>query len=1087
MPASQSSARFVGRDGAFGRLAAGLDDAAGGRARTILVDGTAGVGVTRFIDEALSRMHGLGEPMTVLRATAWPSWADEAYGPIVRAVGPTLRALPMADLVDLLGPAAPEVVRLMPDLAPVLDVVRPTAWSGGGTAPERRQARTLEGILGLLGRLGERRPVVLVLEDLHRADAATRALVTFLSRIATDQRLAIVGTHQPDVVSRDDAWTADLEAIRTGPRPPERVVLAPLERDELAALIEGIEGERASASLLLLVAERSGGLPLVTEELLAARRELPSASLSGSVDELIIARLATRSRECRRVLRLMSLAERPLTAEQLGGVAAAFDADSDRAVPRSTTGPRTGGAGLDADLWAGWAEALGGGFVVEVDGELAFRHESIGRAVARDLLPIPRTRYHAALAEAIGGPASAVSWHWLSAYDPHAARSAAIEAAGAAAARHAAADELAALETALSLPEGPRTGASGRRRSAPPSDRVDLGVRASEAAFAVGRIPRATAFLEAAIAGLHARRDRVRLGLLHERLAQVRRAGGDPDGAMHAARRAVELVPREPSPERATVLAGLAQLKMLDGTFSEAQRLAREAIRVARACEPPARSQEVHATTTLAVALGWGSDPAAAIDLLRESEAAALELDDPDALFRARANLTTVLDLVNRRAEAVDVAYRGIEDARRAGLEAVYGNFLAGNVVDTLFFLGRWPEVRTMSLRAMSWLSVGVVHMEAVLVLAAVEIETDAGETASRLLGQTVLELAAVREPQLAGPYYLAAASFALWRGDIADASRSVDRGWASVRETEEWVLVARMAAMVARVDAVAADEARQNRQLAPLAAVRERTATVLAAATAAVRASGTPITAGSRRVAEASLATARAHQRRSEGDDSAEVWRRVADGWAELEAPYDEALGRWRQAAALLSAASRSGRANAHAPLLAAVDLAMRLEARPLLRELVELAGRARITLPPAVGMLVGRDGLGATPPADGKDGATAVIPAGVGAGHAKLDGVDDGRTDGHTNGRSDLVRAVAGDPPMTGRKQDTFGLSSREREVLLLVAQGRTNREIGERLFISQKTVGVHVGNILSKLEVSGRVEAAAVAIRLGLTERN
>jgi DNA-binding NarL/FixJ family response regulator len=98
----------------------------------------------------------------------------------------------------------------------------------------------------------------------------------------------------------------------------------------------------------------------------------------------------------------------------------------------------------------------------------------------------------------------------------------------------------------------------------------------------------------------------------------------------------------------------------------------------------------------------------------------------------------------------------------------------------------------------------------------------------------------------------------------------------------------------------------------------------------------------------------------------------------------------------------------------------------------------------------------------------------------------VDGGAVDGHTNGRSDLVRAVAGDPPATTRRPDTFGLSTREREVLVLVAQGRTNREIGERLFISQKTVGVHVGNILSKLEVSGRVEAAAVAIRLGLTER-
>ena len=66
-----------------------------------------------------------------------------------------------------------------------------------------------------------------------------------------------------------------------------------------------------------------------------------------------------------------------------------------------------------------------------------------------------------------------------------------------------------------------------------------------------------------------------------------------------------------------------------------------------------------------------------------------------------------------------------------------------------------------------------------------------------------------------------------------------------------------------------------------------------------------------------------------------------------------------------------------------------------------------------------------------------------------------------------------------------DTFGLSKRELEVLALIARGRTNREIGDRLFISQKTVGVHVGNILSKLGVSGRVEAAAVAIRLGLED--
>jgi DNA-binding CsgD family transcriptional regulator len=56
---------------------------------------------------------------------------------------------------------------------------------------------------------------------------------------------------------------------------------------------------------------------------------------------------------------------------------------------------------------------------------------------------------------------------------------------------------------------------------------------------------------------------------------------------------------------------------------------------------------------------------------------------------------------------------------------------------------------------------------------------------------------------------------------------------------------------------------------------------------------------------------------------------------------------------------------------------------------------------------------------------------------------------------------------------------------EVLRLVAEGRSNGEIGTALFISTKTASVHVSNILAKLGVSGRGEAAAVAHRIGLTE--
>jgi ATP/maltotriose-dependent transcriptional regulator MalT len=63
------------------------------------------------------------------------------------------------------------------------------------------------------------------------------------------------------------------------------------------------------------------------------------------------------------------------------------------------------------------------------------------------------------------------------------------------------------------------------------------------------------------------------------------------------------------------------------------------------------------------------------------------------------------------------------------------------------------------------------------------------------------------------------------------------------------------------------------------------------------------------------------------------------------------------------------------------------------------------------------------------------------------------------------------------------THALTARESEILKLVADGRSNGEIGKQLFISTKTVSVHVSNILAKLGASGRTEAAAIARRTGL----
>ena len=68
----------------------------------------------------------------------------------------------------------------------------------------------------------------------------------------------------------------------------------------------------------------------------------------------------------------------------MAAVAAAFEVDTTRSAPRSVTGPREGDGVLDADLWAGRSEALANGFLVETGDAIAFRHASIGRAVARD-------------------------------------------------------------------------------------------------------------------------------------------------------------------------------------------------------------------------------------------------------------------------------------------------------------------------------------------------------------------------------------------------------------------------------------------------------------------------------------------------------------------------------------------------------------------------------------------------------------------------------------------------------------------------------------------------------------------------------
>ena len=172
---------------------------------------------------------------------------------------------------------------------------------------------------------------------------------------------------------------------------------------------------------------------------------------------------------------------------------------------------------------------------------------------------------------------------------------------------------------------------------------------------------------------------------------------------------------------------------------------------------------------------------------------------------------------------------------------------------------------------------------------------------------------------------------------------------------------------------------------------------------------------------AVAHAVTCAAEVKRAEGAGDPAAWARAVEAWDRLGRPYPAAYARWREAEALLE--TGAGRAEAAASLRAAAQTARELGAAPLLAETEALARRARIDL-----------------------AQEATAPPGE-------------------------------------QDEDDLELTAREREVLELLADGLTNKQIGAQLFISDRTAGVHVSRILSKLGAANRSEAAAIAHRLGL----
>jgi DNA-binding CsgD family transcriptional regulator len=162
------------------------------------------------------------------------------------------------------------------------------------------------------------------------------------------------------------------------------------------------------------------------------------------------------------------------------------------------------------------------------------------------------------------------------------------------------------------------------------------------------------------------------------------------------------------------------------------------------------------------------------------------------------------------------------------------------------------------------------------------------------------------------------------------------------------------------------------------------------------------------------------AERARFDGDRVGDLWAVCAEAWADLRRPFRAAYARWRDAEARLAVGVSADSLGA---LRSAHSAAQALGARRLVEEVETLARWYRADLLPA-----------------------------------------------EVEERADDLLAA-------------YGLTEREREVLAALAAGHTNREIADELVISVKTASVHVSNILRKLDVDGRQEAARIAHRLGV----
>jgi len=1051
---------FLGRERELALLAEAVRRVAEGRLGRVVLTGPAGIGCTRLLDE-LSKRVSTVPGVVACRGRSFEPAVGVPYQAVSDALAAAFANLSDERLRAVVGNAGHDLSVLVPGLAARLDALGIDRSAPRLIAPDQLGRRVVESVLGAFERLADGGVLLVVLEDIHFADPATRGLIDALQGVGRGLPVCLIVSYQQDELHRRHPVQSLADRLADDPE-VVRIVLGPLSAKELERLVVDAAGERPPGNIMTAVAEGARGNPLIALQLAQSAKTLEGVRLSDSFDQLCGAHLESMPRDAARVVRLMAVARVPL-------------------LPTTVLATQLPDGRLTVK---GLEEAVESGFVVEHDERIAISHELRAEAIEALELTPERQGIHAALAQQLHASPALSAWHWSRAARPTEARDAHIRAATVALQLDPGETVFEHFEEALELP-----GTS----EASPEERAAVLAGAAAASASAGRFRRAVALQRRAIESRATReassgrgqRDaatRLSLGEMYAELGRYQWAGGELDGALDSMQRALGIMPDTPSRIRARAQASLAQHLMIAGRFAESAAIAEEARVVAAAAaalDEDTLAERGHATCTLGVDAAYLGDLDRGLELLEEASAIARRAGRLDDLMRAAANQTTLLDLDSRREEALAVVQAFLDDAGAGGLAASYGAFLRGNAADILYNLGRWPEAEAECRAAMGWrMSALEAEWWPPLVLGLLLTESRGDDEAGRLVGKAILQLETVTGPtgQWSGHMLRAAVSLALWAGDADGALAIAEREWPRSLASDELNVTSWSASTCLEAAAAAADHGRANSDPGLIARARYLAERILPEAELQISHSSFGPELGARQEAELSLATARAHAQRIRGNAKPETWAKLATAWSRRSMPYRQAKARWWQALAILAAATEdnreAARAEAREPLADAYRIARSLPALPLLRAIVDLSTRARVTLP--------------LKSVRGADAPSAEELVAVGPGAPKPVAMGPGRAaSASVSSGPDIARAIEEQVIASLRTgpTDTYGLSPREREVLNIVAEGRTDRDIAARLFISERTVHVHVRRILAKLGVSSRTEAAGVAIRQGL----